>query len=72
MGKKNVKFSQFIQIVKDTLGNTGKDLLYWAKVISLVVNALNDKGISLEMDTRSMKDQVKAGEILAKIEDAIK
>jgi hypothetical protein len=69
MIKKFVKFTQFISIIKDTLGNTGKDLMFWAKVISIVMNALSEKGISLEMDTRSMKEQVKAAEILSKLEE---
>ena len=59
-----VRVSQLIAVVTDTLQNTGKDLLFAAKVIAIVVNALNQKGISLEIDTRGIEEQIAAQKIL--------
>lgn len=67
MSNKKLSFLDFVRIVTETMSNTSKDLVTAVKVITIVINALNKKGITFEDESRGIEAQMIASEIISKL-----
>lgn len=67
MNKEKLSFMGFISIVTETMSSTSKDLATVVKVITIVINALNKKGITFEDESRGIEAQMIASEIISKL-----
>ena len=67
MSNKKLSFLDFVRIVTETMSNTSKDLVTAVKVITIVINALNKKGITFEDESRGIEAQMIAFEIISKL-----
>lgn len=75
--KKFIKLIRFAQITFETLTETSQDLAAVIKIVTVVVNALNQQGFTLDGGARGMEpealnphEQALCNDILGKIHDA--